>query len=122
DIKIWDRELNPTEIARDYQILAVEESERSGVMIIIGIGIGAILLLFLSWRLWPGNRSARVHSSVLISEPATSRVVPMSDRTPTMAEMEFPYSEKLLCFGPLRIINSEGEDIAKRLSPKLKQL
>ncbi|HUH48042.1 MAG TPA: LamG domain-containing protein, partial [Arenibacter sp.] len=32
DIKIWERELNPIEIARDYQILAVKEGERSGVM------------------------------------------------------------------------------------------
>lgn len=123
DIKIWDRELNPMEIAKDYQIVAVEESKWSIGALYIGLGaFFGFLLLFISWRLWLKKRSAGSNSLVPSPVAVASHVLSVPDPVLDYGEPEFPYSEKLFCFGPLRIINSGGEDVAKRLSPKLKQL
>lgn len=122
DIKIWDRELNPIEIAKDFQIPAVIESKWSIRALYVGLAaFFAFLLLFLSWRFWLKKRSAG--STSLEPNPVPSPHIPsVPDPVLEHGEPELPYTEKLFCFGPLRIINSEGEDVAKRLSPKLKQL
>lgn len=108
DIKIWNRELNPVEIAEDYHIVADEKPK--WILMALKIGVGAALCACLL-LLWARYRKRP-------APPPSSVALPLPDLPVMVTES----AEKLLCFGLLRIINSEGEDVAKRLSPKLKQL
>ncbi|WP_146613550.1 LamG domain-containing protein [Arenibacter echinorum] len=114
NIKIWKRELNANEIAKEYQKIEVNDADVSSLYIKIGIAIAAFLLIFLAFKFWKkGTIRAKL-------SPAPERPVkkyPSRDQKSLINA-----AEKILCFGSLRIINSEGFDIAKKLSPKLKQL
>ncbi|MCK0189882.1 LamG-like jellyroll fold domain-containing protein [Arenibacter sp. F20364] len=114
NIKIWKRELNAFEIAKEYHKIDVYNPEGLSFYSKLGIAIAAIFLIFLGLKFWKKREVKSKEKSV--SPDLENELV---NTALTGADT---YSEKILCFGPLRIINSEGVDIAKKLSPKLKQL
>lgn len=114
-IKIWERELNANEITIEYQGLVGKEPEWRSNRLVIWIVLATVVLVLMVWWLWNRNRLGRDNRVV------TSR---LSKRKSASNDIGTPesYSEKILCFGSLRILTEDGNDIAKRLSPKLKQL
>ena len=108
DIKIWERELNSTEIQLQY----TNPKEQSiNTFLIIGIFIVASLVILILYRQKIKKRKSvpkTLSSKEIISKP-------IQDPSAT-------YKESIFCFGPLQIINADGIDIATKLSPKLKQL
>jgi two-component SAPR family response regulator len=114
NIKIWKRELNAFEIAKEYHKIDMDNAVGSSLYFIMGIVMATVFLIFLGLRFWK-KRVVKTKEKAVISnfgkERINSKLLNLNS-----------YSEKILCFGPLRIINSEGVDIAKKLSPKLKQL
>ncbi|MDO6603014.1 LamG-like jellyroll fold domain-containing protein [Arenibacter palladensis] len=114
NIKIWKRELNAYEIAKAYQKIEVNDAAVSSLYLKIGIAIIAILLLFLVLKYW---KKGKIRAKLLTVSGETVTTHPNRDHKSLVNA-----AEKILCFGSLRIINSQGVDIAKKLSPKLKQL
>ena len=114
NIKIWKRELNANEIAKEYQKIEVNYAVVSSLYVKIGIAIAAFLIIFLALKFWKKGL-IRAKLSPVPEEPVKKH----HNRD---QKSLINAAEKILCFGTLRIINSEGVDIAKKLSPKLKQL
>ncbi|WP_139827228.1 LamG domain-containing protein [Arenibacter troitsensis] len=114
NIKIWKRELNAHEIAQAYQKIEVNDALISSLYVKIGIAITAILLIFLVLKYW---KKGKIRAKLMPVPEATVKTHPNRDYKNLVNA-----AEKILCFGSLRIINSQGVDIAKKLSPKLKQL
>ncbi len=117
NIKIWERELNANEITREYQGLVGEEREVQSYGLAIWIVLVTLVLVVVVWWLWKRHRHRFSRNNTVV----TSRLPKKESAVNGVGTLE-NYSEKILCFGPLRIITEEGNDIAKRLSPKLKQL
>ena len=114
NIKIWKRELNALEIAKEYQKIEVNDTVVSSLYIKIGLAIAVFLLIFLVLKFW---KNGVIRAKFLpVPEELVKKFPNRDHRSLNNA------AEKILCFGSLRIINSEGVDIAKKLSPKLKQL
>ncbi|MCM4164321.1 MULTISPECIES: LamG domain-containing protein [unclassified Arenibacter] len=114
NIKIWKRELNAHEIAREYQKIEVNDAAIPSLFVIIAIAIATFFLILLAFQYWK-KRVIKTKLSPKLEDP-----VKMNSNKEQKSVMNV--TEKILCFGSLRIINSEGIDIAKKLSPKLKQL
>jgi len=114
NIKIWERELNAFEIAKDYREIGLNSSAEFSVYIKIGVACLSVILLLLMIRFWMGKSFAKRK----IVSPSESKTNLVKSGLHGLNNA----SEKILCFGALRIITSEGDDIAKKLSPKLKQL
>ncbi|MCM4151754.1 hypothetical protein DHD05_09140 [Arenibacter sp. N53] len=114
NIKIWERELNAFEIAKEYHRIEMNSPTELSLYGIIGIVAAAVFLMVMTIWLWR-RRAAKTRVTSIRKE---NRKVGVNSDFKRSDEA----SEKILCFGPLRIITSEGKDIAKKLSPKLKQL
>ncbi|MCK0144699.1 hypothetical protein MWU78_03445 [Arenibacter sp. F26102] len=112
NIKIWERELNAFEIAKEYHKIELNQPEELSLYAIIGI----VIIFLVVMTIWLLKRGAAKRKVTSISK-GFRKTQPNSD-----FKSSNDASEKILCFGPLRIITSEGNDIAKKLSPKLKQL
>lgn len=114
NIKIWKRELNADEIAKEYQKIELNNVVVSSHYIKIGIVIAAFLLIFLALKF---GKKAIVWAKMSPVPEGPVKKLPNRDHKSLINT-----AEKILCFGSLRIINYEGVNIAKKLSPKLKQL
>lgn len=112
EIKIWDRELNADEIGKQYQINPIRSQFLSSGLILI-------ILLFLgggtAWAVRRNRKKKRVkfNSAQKAASQVKKQVIP-DDPGST--------KEQICCFGGLKVIDSEGKDISKKFSPKLKQL
>jgi len=109
-IKIWERELNKTEIKNQFK----NKSPKKSYVKLVSIAIGLILLcigLFYFLRTRLSNKTNR---------PKKKQGLKESSHVSSLAEHNF--KEKIYCFGSLQIINAKDIDIAPNLSPKLKQL
>lgn len=113
DIKIWDRELNATELLKAYQkrnnvgqpyIRYVYRSV--AVLILIGIIYG-VLSAF--------RKRKKSHSK------KPNEMLQDAKMLKSILEKD-SHVNKIYCFGALRILTEDGVNIGKRLSPKLKQL
>ena len=114
NIKIWERELNAFEIAKEYHKTEFNSPTELPSYLLLGIIIiVALIILSVIW-FWK-RRVVRIKETSLPKGLKKGLVISDSKSFNNA-------SEKILCFGPLRIITSEGIDIAKKLSPKLKQL
>ena len=114
NIKIWERELNAFEIAKEYHKIELKSPTELSLYALIGIVMAAVFLVVMTIWLW--RRRATKTKVTSMSREFKKTQANSDFKSPSNA------SEKILCFGPLRIITSEGNDIAKKLSPKLKQL
>lgn len=109
DIKIWDRELNDQEIAQEYSRShdGGESSVRLVWLWILIPVLAFVLFLFIVRR--------KRKTSPEEKKPVAPSKQPVL-RNLTQA------SERLLCFGGLKVINGEETDVSLKFSPKLKQL
>jgi len=113
EIKIWDRELNQDEIRNEFL------SGTNGAQLIPASRILWILLFlglmgFALWR-WVFRRK-RPEANLKF------RADRVSARQPVAAADIRESQEKILCFGGLKVLNSEGKDISQKFSPKIRQL
>jgi len=110
DVKIWERELNPTEITSLFK----KEEEKSfnyknAAAIVFVIFI--ILILFVKRRFKGEKKNVKTKPIVTVKRNA---IIPKLDKLDDL--------ENILCFGKLKIRNKEGIDIAEKLSPMLKKV
>ena len=116
EIKIWERELNASEILSQYQ----QQSNPSRALTIDRFFVaGAIGLLFLLsfliwWKSGPRKIGAETHPDRENALSASPKDVPELNHK--------GHKEQILCFGGLKIYDQEGTDLAKKLSPKLKEI
>jgi two-component SAPR family response regulator len=106
DIKIWDRELNGKEIVGLFKR---DPKENTANHLVIGIGIITTLLIVL--LLYFKIRKTKVKSQFF-----NNALRAYGDKD------EFENLEQILCFGKLRILDRDGNNIADKLSPLLKNL
>lgn len=113
DIKIWERELNGNEI-----VTLFEASEKHTHVGSLAIGITVLIALLLTLLfLYRKYRPKRRNVLITKKNDAVRKkqiTVPKGHKADDL--------ESILCFGKLRIINNEGEDIAENLSPLLKKI
>lgn len=108
DIKIWERELNSKEVASLF-LEQKESSSRSIVAIILGALLLGILAFLLKRSLKRKNQNTRKQNKQL-REKIISNAHNIDDK------------ECVLCFGRLKILDENQQDIAEKLSPLLKKL
>ncbi len=113
-IKIWNRELNPDEIRDEFLDASPEESY--GIFKFIISIIMVVVVPLIALYFW----NKRKGKNKVLNHPAYTKVGEV--RKTTVVQEISACQEKILCFGPLKIIVADGTDIAKKLSPKLKQL
>ncbi len=111
EIKIWERELNDDEIMTEYSrsITAINQSNVGwigGLSLLIGL-LGLVFGLALI-------RKKKKRAEINFIKPFRTIVneVQQSGRA----------GEHILCFGGLKVWGADGTDIAKKMSPKIKQL
>lgn len=108
DVKIWERELNEQEIQDELQSSTGEKRNW------MGGGFVLILLLFtLSGYFAVRKKRKAKPDQVIVSEE------PQKEAVSTTIHAG---SERISCFGNLKIICENGTDLSLKLSPKLKQL
>lgn len=101
DVKIWERELNSEEIFMDFtNPEKSEETVNFWWFVLIMVVVGGSFILYIRKR-----------------KKVEKIIKPIDGTDPEQGK-----TEKVLCFGGLKIICSDGKDISYKLSPKLKQL
>ncbi len=113
DIKIWERELNSNEILTLFENRKLQAKDDMMYFIIIIFSVLFMVgLLILRHHLLKKKRMiANTHRE--------------SYKRPTVfreGAIENDNSERILCFGKLRIVNRDSEDLAEKLSPLLKKI
>ena len=110
EIKIWERELNGSEIAILFE---KREAHTSNWVLKISIIVLLITVFFLlrnykskKRQVLPSVKKERFKKNPVFAQNNTK-----SDSL-----------ESVLCFGKLRIINTKGVDLAEKLSPLLKKI
>lgn len=116
NIKIWNRELNTEEINKEYIGASQDDALNPSMYLKPLVGIVAALLLFLSLHFW----RKRTRKDPKISKSNSTTIEKLEENA--VMDRISGYNESIHCFGPLKIIIADGSDIAKKLSPKLKQL
>ncbi|XHP74364.1 hypothetical protein KCTC52924_02119 [Arenibacter antarcticus] len=116
NIKIWNRELNQEEIFKEYDTTSQGDAVGLHIFLIPLIGVLTVLVLLLILHFW--RKRNRLNAN--ISKPIATAPVKLEATTPVAETSE--YGERIRSFGPLKISVADGSDIAKKLSPKLKQL
>lgn len=114
DIKIWERELNPNEIQTLFENNELQEAGNIIYFVVISFTVLFVVAL-LVWRrrllkkksIVTHNRQGRYQNPKVFTAEGLSG----NDGL-----------ERVLCFGKLRIFNSENEDLAEKLSPLLKKI
>lgn len=113
EIKIWNRELNDEQIRYEFQI------EKKNGMPVYFLWISAIFVLAGLWVFVRYNRKRqRIQANRNVN--ALTSVIP-EQRVRFVASAQNK-TEQIQCFGGLKIITSDGNDISQKFSPKLKQL
>ena len=108
DIKIWARELNETEIRKQYNdSLNVTKKTAYTLLFRILVPIVLFLLFYLLFRMRKDKSPAKKKSA----KPQRQ-----------INRLSSNQEEKVLCFGGLKVIDREGIDVSLKFSPKLKQL
>ncbi len=102
-IKIWERELNSSEVFSQYNNPNLEDKKYS-LSLFLGLGFLVLISLY-----------------ILYYQKTNSKVVKKTLRKPVTSPSE-TCKEQIFCFGSLQIINENDIDLAQKLSPKLKQL
>lgn len=106
DVKIWERELNESEIHAEFQAPFSKKKFWLFEFILTGL-ILLVAFVFLIFR----KRKIGLKQSKTIDEPKMQGV----DKTKNGIN-------QIVCFGNLKIIDPNGKELSSKLSPKLKQL
>ncbi|WP_430968106.1 LamG-like jellyroll fold domain-containing protein [Spongiimicrobium sp. 2-473A-2-J] len=111
-IKIWERELNAEEIRYQYEHPHKESKGFPYTFSLIAIVL--VSLLALTIFIWRKKSKKKETASLYKPIP-----------TPKIQNKTVEYqgrAEQLRCFGTLRVYDASGRDLAKKLSPKLKEI
>jgi len=112
EIKIWERELNTSEIFAQYKMPKNKFIKSNSKVVLIGgsaiVSMLIALILFLKKR-------------KKILKPESYTKTTLNSKSNILIDNESSI-EKIYCFGELQIINNKGFDVATKLSPKLKNL
>jgi hypothetical protein len=111
EIKIWERELNGEEIESEYK----RSQSVTAASKIVWIAGFILLSVILSIGLYFGVLR-RKKQPLAVTPKAFTRVSVTEVLQPNQA------GEHIVCFGGLKIFGSDGIDVSKKLSPKIKQL
>lgn len=109
EIKIWERELNDAEISAHYaQTIALEEDRNIlAYMVTLLVLLGVVYLVIWYRRKQPELQVRKEKNTAALTkvqqEPGSGQ-------------------GQIRCFGPLKIIDSDGSDLAKKLSPLQKKM
>ncbi|SKB25006.1 LamG domain-containing protein [Maribacter arcticus] len=115
DIKIWERELNTKEIVSQYTNFPEEISTNKYRSLWIAISITfSSILSFLFWN--KRRRKKAGEPKKLCQETAVS----LKDIYKSNTRQDF--KQRIHCFGPLCIFDEEEINVAKKFSPKLKEV
>lgn len=113
EIKIWDRELNEEEIRDEY--LSVNKTKQPesfvwfvGLFVVLGVSG-----LYLRRRF---SSKDRIEIDPKLKSGLSQIEVPF----PSGKTQE--NSLQICCFGGLKVIGTDGKDVSKKFSPKIKQL
>ena len=113
EIKIWERELNGNEILTLYK---KREAHTLNGLSIASTAIFIFLLVAAFFLL--RRRHAKKRNTLPTEQNGKVRQKQVSPVNLHKRD----HLESVLCFGRLRIINNDGEDIAENLSPLLKKI
>jgi DNA-binding SARP family transcriptional activator len=113
EIKIWDRELNEDEIRTEY--LSKNSAKQPinfswflGIILVLGL-----LGFYLRRRLF-GKEQVESDQKPKSIKPLSHAVFPAVNSKET--------KEQICCFGGLKVIGANQNDVSKKFSPKIKQL
>jgi len=115
DIRIWERELNGSEIINVYGLRRDYSRKNITMLGVIVLGI-VVILIFIYIGLQKSKRKKIV--------PIKGRDVIKKNSKKAILEFAEKENEveQVLCFGKLKIIDKDGLDVAKKLSPLLEKL
>ncbi len=113
DIKIWERELNSNEIRTLFENRALKDEDGPLYSAIIIFTVLLIVGLLLLRRRLPKKKRAVSNNR----QERNKRPKVFTEGIPGNDD-----SERVLCFGKLRIFNRHNEDLAEKLSPLLKKI
>jgi hypothetical protein len=113
EIKIWDRELNEDEIRTEYLSKnsvkqPINFSWFLGIILVLGL-----LGFYLRRRLF-GKEQVESDQKPKSIKPLSHAVFPAVNSKET--------KEQICCFGGLKVIGADQNDVSKKFSPKIKQL
>ena len=110
EIKIWERELNGNEISRLFGNREVHTSNWVLKLSVIVLLITAFFLL----------KNCKFKKTMV--SPSAKKERLKKDHVFAHNKLKSDSLESVLCFGKLRIINTEDVDLAEKLSPLLKKI
>ncbi|MDO5981855.1 LamG domain-containing protein [Flavivirga spongiicola] len=113
EIKIWERELNEKEVSTLFKSKA-ENSLNNKItvgLIIFGTLLIIIFILFFKHK----SKNLKKHNHKKYRQVKKEQQVFAKDH-------ENRENESILCFGKLKILDKDGQDIAENFSPLLKKL
>ncbi len=111
EIKIWERELDKDEIY--YQYLNSVPRGNSFLRIFLRALIFGMLAVSGAFFIFRNRRRRKKHHGTAQS----SRTEPVATRRGITTG-----SERIVCFGGLKVFNEANEDVSLKFSPKLKQI
>lgn len=115
DIKIWERELNTKEIEVQYANLTEETSKNKIRSIWVVVSIAFISIL--SFVFWNKRKRKKVDTSKKLSQE-----ISLSLKDISKSNILQDFKQRIHCFGPLCIFDNEKINVAKKFSPKLKEV
>ncbi|WP_159439039.1 LamG-like jellyroll fold domain-containing protein [Maribacter ulvicola] len=109
EVKIWERELNDKEVKQQFIGIPKASKDFSALMwwLIVVFLIAAVFFIFLY------NFKKNKDSLIPRKKPVNTLNVAIHNGSSDSA---------ILCFGPLRIMDSKGVEIAKKLTPLQKKM
>lgn len=107
EIKVWDRELSKDEIAYHYLHPGKQKNYRfAGLFFLIILAAGTVAYLIYK------NKKQLKKSAGLIKKRPVKIISPGI----------MPKGEKIICFGGLKVFDSDDNEISIKFSPKLRQI
>lgn len=109
EIKIWERELNDAEISAHYAQTITLEKDRDflGYIVTLLVLFGAGYIVFRYRRKQPELQGSNQKKAAVLPKVHKERGAGQG---------------QIRCFGPLKIIDKNGSDLAKKLSPLQKKM
>ena len=108
EIKIWERELNQNEIAIVFNEKSISSKNLLGIYGVLAIAS----LLIIGFLIYKKKQKP------IKSQKSKAKI----NKEDHNLKLPSGYKEQILCFGALKIINNQQQNIAEKLSPMLKKL
>lgn len=115
DIKIWERELNTIEIVAQYANSPEETSKNKYRSLWIAVSI--TFLAILSFLFWNKRKRQKAGTPKKLAQETA-----LSLKSIYKSNSHQDFKQRIHCFGPLCIFDEEEINVAKKFSPKLKEV